>query len=306
MRTVKFYFPMNRRTVIALPLVCLTLQSQPLFSREKNVFITPALATSAVAADGIQQGKPAQQLSYGQGIELIVKGLGLNIDNIRFIKEPKATDYCTNADNKASYAQAVIIAANNGITLARSQRFNVPMTREQFAVALEEGIEHTGPYPVNMMWINIKDAAAFTTKGKGNNAVQNLIKFGVVALENGNFRPKASITPAEAEAMVKKAAAFVQSFKERQGGNQEKEAVSFTTTPVNTNVNSIVVSRGSKPNSGYQITVTAIDFAENGTATVHYKLTNPAPDKMYMQVITEPKAETFVSSAYKVILQEDK
>ncbi|MBC9909064.1 protease complex subunit PrcB family protein [Chitinophaga varians] len=293
---------MNRRTVIALPLVCLTLHSS-LASRAANVY--PATATVTAAMHMADQAKAAKVITYGQGVDLIVKALGLNIDNIRFIKEPKATDYCEFADNKASYAQSVIIAANNGITLDRKQRFNTPMTREQFALALEEAIEHTGPYPMNMMWINIGDAAAFVNKDKANNAVQALVKFGVVALERGNFRPKANVTPAEANAMVAKAAKFVKEHKERMEEHQQQGQVTVTSTPVNAQVNSVVLSRGSQPNSGYQIAITGIDFAE-GTATVRYKLTNPEPGKMYMQMITEPKAETFVGSAYKVVLQQDK
>lgn len=293
---------MNRRTVIALPLVCLTLHSS-LASRAASVY--PATATVTEAMHMADQAKAAKVITYGQGIDLIVKALGLNIDNIRFIKEPKATDYCEFADNKASYASSVIIAANNGITLDRKQRFNTPMTREQFALALEEAIEHTGPYPMNMMWINIGDATAFVNKDKANNAVQALVKFGVVALEKGNFRPKANVTPAEANAMVGKAAKFVKEHKERVEEHQQQRQVTVTSTPVNAQVNSVVLSRGSQPNSGYQIAITGIDFAE-GTATVRYKLTNPEPGKMYMQMITEPKAETFVGSAYKVVLQEDK
>lgn len=293
---------MNRRTVIALPLVCLTLHST-LVSQAANVY--PATETIAAAMSVAEPPNAAKVITYGQGIDLIVKGLGLNIDNIRFIKEPKATDYCQYADNKASYAQSVIIAANNGITLDRKQRFNTPMTREQFALALEEAIEHTGPYPMNMMWINIGDAAAFVNKDKSNNAVQALIKFGVVKLERNNFRPRANVTPAEANAMVAKAAAFIKEHKQRVEEHQQQSEVTVTTTPVNAQVNSVVLSRGSKPNSGYQIAITGIDFSE-GTATVRYKLSNPEEGKMYMQVITEPKAETFVGSAYKVVLQEDK
>lgn len=290
---------MNRRTVIALPLVCLTLQSHPLVSRAANVH---PVTTTMETAD---QAKNAKVIDYGQGIDLIVKALGLNIDNIRFIKAPKATDYCQYADDKAAYASSVIIAANNGITLDKKQRFNVPMTREQFALALYEGIERTGPYPMNMMWINIGDANSFVNKDKSNNAVQALIKFGVVALEKNNFRPRALVTPSEARAMVAKAAAFVKEHKERSDAHQQESEVTVTTTPVNGQVNTVVLSRGSKPNSGYQITITGIDFSE-GTATVRYKLSDPEPGKMYMQMITEPKAETFVGSNYKIVLQQDK
>lgn len=293
---------MNLSTAIALPVFCLTLQSTALYSRDNNS-VAAVVAEKTITAIDNGTALRARAVTYGRGIELIVKGLGLNIDNIRFIKEPKATDYCTYADNKASYASAIIIAANNGIKLSRTQRLNVPMTREQFAVSLNEAIQSTGQYPVNMMWINIKDEKSFS--GDALNAVQNLVKFRVVALENGSFRPKAVITETEAAQMVKQAATFINSFKDQKNGDQSsEEVITYVSNPVNPNVNSIVVSRGSKPNSGYQIKITGITFSDNGTATIRYKLSDPEPGKSYMQMITEPKAETFIPASYKEVLLE--
>jgi hypothetical protein len=283
---------MNLYSAVALPVFLLTLQPQALFSKDKPV----TEYTAPVP-------QPQSRISFGNGIDLIVKGLGLNIDNIRFIKEPKASDYFKLANDKAPYAQSLIIAGNNGIQSGRDLNPESPATREQFALALYEAIQHTGEYPVNMMWLIIKDEKSFT--GDALNAVQTLIKFKVVALEKGNFRPKGYITKAEAAKMVKNAAAFVQSHKGNTGADQPKNgAVTFTTTPVNDQVNSVVLSAGSKPTGGYQLQITRIDFTAGNEAIIHYKLTAPAPGSMNIQVITEPKAETFIGAAYKVVLKD--
>lgn len=158
-----------------------------------------------------------KKITTGEGIALIVKALKLNIDNIRFIKAPKATDYFPYANNKAAYAEALIIAANNGITLKKQTRFELPMTRELFAIALEQAITAKREYVTNMMWIQVADEKAFSKEGLS--AVQRLIKFDVVSLDKAKkFRPKAYITPVEAKAILARAATFF------QAPAQEKEA----------------------------------------------------------------------------------
>lgn len=246
--------------------------------------------------------KPTTKVSFGKGLDLIVKGLGLNIDNIRFIKEPKATDYVTKADNKAYYAQSIIIAACNGVKLSRSMNPAAAMTREQFAIGLNEGIQGTGNYPVNMMWLQVNDEKSFGQAGLA--AVQNLVKFDVVKLEKGNFRPKALITSAEALKMVDAAAAFVKLHRDANAGAISDQEVAITSTPINAAVNKVVLSRGEKPSSGYQIVINSIVFTNN-EAIIHYQLNDPKPIKSYLQVITTPTVETFIGSGYKVLLKKD-
>ncbi|MDQ0107206.1 hypothetical protein J2T02_002323 [Chitinophaga terrae (ex Kim and Jung 2007)] len=274
---------MNLFKAVAIPLILMT---------------TPHVTEAGAAPMSTVAPKPAERLSFGQGISMIVKGLELNIDNIRFIKAPKATDYFKYADNNAAYANDLIIAANNGVNSNRSVKPSSPATREQFALALYEAIQAIGQYPVNMMWINIKDQKSFSRNTL--NAVQTLIKFKVVELQDGSFKPKSYITPAEAREMVDKAAAFVKGHK----AAVNKPEVSFTVTPVNDQVNSVILSAGEKPTSGYILTVTSIVF--NGEeAVIHYRLTTPEPGSMNLQVITNVTATTYIPANYKVVLQAD-
>ncbi|CAL1516342.1 protease complex subunit PrcB family protein [Chitinophaga sp. MM2321] len=288
---------MNFYTALALPVFLLTFQAPTVYGEGKG-------GNTEIIKEITAAPKPKNRVSFGQGIDLIVRGLGLNIDNIRFIKEPKATDYFVYANNKASYAHSLIIAANNGIKLNRTIKPEAAMTREQFALSLLQGIQTTGQYPTNMMWLHVGDEASFSEETLS--AVQTLIKFNVVSLENEKFRPKAYITPEEAAKMVENAATFIQSHKTANAeAAKPQDEVTFTSVPVNDSVNTITISRGSKPNSGYQVAITRIVFSENGEAVIYYKLTDPAPDKSYLQMITEPTAVTFVSSAYHITLEKE-
>ena len=69
--------------------------------------------------NGIGNGlfAPDSKLTAAEGIQLIVNSLDLNLDLVSFFKEPKATDYFKKADDSAWYADALIIAAVNGVDL---------------------------------------------------------------------------------------------------------------------------------------------------------------------------------------------
>jgi len=298
---------MNLSTALLLPACLLVMSSQALPAKELNTPVSElAKHTAGLPVYFGENAKPKKSIAFSQGIDMIVKGIGLNIDQIRFVKEPKATDYCVHANNKAAYAKSIIIAANNGIKLDRDMRLETKMTREQFAMRLHEAILATGNYPVTLNWLVIKDEAAFIPEAL--NAVQTLVKFNVVSLEKGSFRPKALITELEAAAMVKKSVTFIKTHKPDIGVAPQPAAgeVTFQSTPVNDSVNKIVLSRGEKPNSGYQIMITSIVFPAKGQAEIHYKLTDPAPGNSYLQVITTATAETYVAAGYEVSVKEDK
>ncbi|UJF35183.1 S-layer homology domain-containing protein [Paenibacillus hexagrammi] len=259
----------------------------------------------ALQKEGIVSGidddlfNPKGHVTIAQGVHLIVQGLHLNIDNIRFIKEPKASDYYSHVPDNAWYAPSMIIAAHNGIELNRDLMPDDEMTREQFAANLYQAIQHTGTYVTNKMWIIMKDENAFSEGTM--NAVQDLVKMKVIELDNGAFHPKTPITRSEAAEMLYNAIEFVNSHKQPV----QEQSVTFTSTPVNDDVNKIVVSRGTKPHAGYKIEITGIDFQTDGTAVIRYHLTDPDPLALYAQVITEPTAETYVASSYTITLKQE-
>src|SRR5690242_11903232 len=65
----------------------------------------------ALQQSGILEGvtpslfDPFETLTEAQSIQLIVHVLGLNLDRVRFVKEPKASDFFTYAKDNTWYAQ---------------------------------------------------------------------------------------------------------------------------------------------------------------------------------------------------------
>jgi hypothetical protein len=250
---------------------------------------------------------PKGKVTTAAGVHMLVKGLELNLDRLRFIKEPKASDSFDNVPNDAWYAPSMIAAIHNGIPLTRDIQPQSILTREAFAAYLFGALMTKMNYVSTMIWLEIKDQDEIS-KDK-TIAVQELVKSKIAPLENGSFRPKAEITRSEAADMLYNTMQFIKDNPNL--GEQPTtpapaahEEVTVTSVAVNADVNKIVLSRGTKPNTGYGIKIVGVDFTSEGQATIRYSLQNPEPHHMYAQVLTEPKAETYVSSAYKVTAEQ--
>jgi hypothetical protein len=93
---------------------------------------------------------PKGKISYAQSVQMIVKGLDLNMDLLRFNKEPLATDTYTNIPNNAWYANAFIIAHYSGLEIPKDVNPNAIITREQFGDLLVRALEKKGNYCQNV------------------------------------------------------------------------------------------------------------------------------------------------------------
>jgi hypothetical protein len=83
-----------------------------------------------------------------------------------------------------------------------------------------------------------------------------------------------------------------------------KDEVTCTVEPVNDEVVKVILSRGEKPNSGYRIEIAAIVFPGDEKAEIQYRLLDPEPGRMYLQVITYPTAAAFVPAGHEVVLKQ--
>lgn len=285
-----------------------------LMSLQANVFAFSDIKGDEAEADivalrdaGIVSGitaetfAPKGKVTFAQGVQLIVKGFNLNIDNMRFIKEPKASDFFTHVPDDSWYAQAFIMAQYNGLTLAKDVDPLQTMTREQFAKLLYEGMTRQGDFPLIKIWLNVQDEKDVSEGYMGT--IQNLLIMKVAKLENGNFYPKREITRGESVQMLHRAIKFVKDHKPVNPLPPVDSTVTMQVSKVTEEVNKVTVSWGSKPNPGYSISIDRIEFQANGEAWVFYTTHLPDPNKMYPQVIVEPKADTFVSAAYKPVLK---
>lgn len=247
---------------------------------------------------------PSGQLTYAQGVSMIVKGLDLNLDTIRFIKAPQATDYYPNLKNDAWYSSAFIIAALNGLDVPQDVKADQPMTREQFTHHLYKGILRTGDYAFIDLYATFKDEAD-VDKGYME-AVQKLLITKIAALDESQaFHPKAVITRGEAAGWLHGAIAFVKDSVQppAEEPGSPLTAVKLATVAVNDKVNEVTVT-ATAPHPGYGIRIASIAF-EGGSAVIRTEPVLPDPDKMYPQVLTDVSAVTYISASYTPVLAEN-
>ncbi|MZQ87162.1 S-layer protein [Paenibacillus sp. 5J-6] len=239
---------------------------------------------------------PKGKISYAQSVQMIVKGLNLNMDTIRFIKQPLASDTYTNVPNDAWYADAFIIAHYNGLEIPKDVNPNATISREQFGDLLVRAMETKGNFPLVKMFIVIKDEDQININYQGT--LQRLLLYKITKLDqDGKFNPKAELTRGEAANWVYQAIQYVEAHAQNQAPVEE---VSVRVEKVNDEVNKVTLSK-ELPNPGYGIAIQGIEFQNDGKAVIRYTIQKPKPDMMYPQVITVAKAETFVSSKYTAI-----
>lgn len=154
---------------------------------------------------------PDSKVTAAQGIQFIVSSLELNLDLIRFIKEPKATDYFTKADNTAWYANTLIIATVNGIELPKDLDPNKEWTREEFTYHLIQAIEKNGDLPaIKMIPVKLADQDQLTSSYDGS--IQRALVYGVVKLDaESKFNPKVAISRAAAAEQIYNALEYLKS-----------------------------------------------------------------------------------------------
>lgn len=221
---------------------------------------------------GIDKHKfaPQGRLTGAQGLHIIVKALGIKRDSIELPEDFKV---------------------------------NGELTREQFAYMLHQGINATGNYPLIKMYIQVNDEAEGNPAYSGS--IQNLLLMKIAKLdEKGNFGPKEKISRIDAARLVYQAAEYVKKYNEVPSKPEQQTEVTLSVEKVSDQVNRIVLTRHDQPHPGYGIAINKIEFTDEGKAIVQYKLLKPDPDKMYPQVISDTKAETYVSSEYKVEIKQ--
>ncbi|MFD0671892.1 S-layer homology domain-containing protein [Cohnella sp. GCM10027633] len=264
------------------------------------------LASGAVYAQSAATSKPVQKnsITVAQAVTMIVKGLKLNIDNINFFKEPKASDYYTKVKDSAPYAGDFIIAQFNGLELPKDINPNATVNREQFAKWLYGGLNSTGNYAWIELYIEVKDANK-VSKGYMD-SIQKLLISKIVSMDSNNrYWPKMNVTKAQAERMVKKAAEFVAQNNPTQPENPEigiLSEVKLSSEHWAEGVDRLTV-KALVPHRGYGLDIAGVRFVK-GVAVVDYRVVQPDPAAFYAQVVTEVKAYVYVPTGSKAMLGE--
>ncbi|MEK4849179.1 S-layer homology domain-containing protein [Paenibacillus sp. FSL H7-0756] len=152
---------------------------------------------------------PNLSITAAQGVQMIVSALDLNLDTIRFVKEPHATDYFKNANDSAWYAQALIIAGVHGLDLPADLKPGEKLTREEFTYQLIDAMENTNRLPM-IKPVVVEYADQDQVKVEYSGALQRALNYGVLKLDNsGKLNPKQEITRAEAAVAISNALSYL-------------------------------------------------------------------------------------------------
>jgi len=242
---------------------------------------------------------PNRPLSYAEAVTLFVKAFDLNLDHLKFIKEPKASEIFTHIKDNSWYAQAFLIAYYNGVDLPSDVKPAAAISREEFAHYLYKIVSSKGDYAVIELWHEYADLSE--VKQDYQASINILLNMGIITLDkNKKFYPKKSITRAEAAIMIFSALQFIE--KTPPIPPIRDEEISLSVEKMSEKVNKVTLDWGEKPSSGYSIAIDKIEFKDN-IATIYYTLTYPDPNKVYLTVITRPTAETYVDAKYQIEIQ---
>ncbi len=256
-----------------------------------------------LSGTGSDQFKPDGELTYAAAISMLVKAFDLNLDNIRFVKKPEATDYFPNLSNDAWYSEAFIIAQVKELDIPADVKANDPVTKEQFAHHLFQAINTTGQYAMIKMWMVINDEDDVTPGYMTN--IQNVLLTKIAEVDkDGNFNPKKAITRGEAAGWLYDGLNFVEKHTAIEPQPEYPQYdIKLDVKAVNDDINKVTLS-AEVPHPGHGFRISSIAF-EGDQAIIYTEPILPEPDKMYPQVITTVEVATYVDAAFKPVLADD-
>lgn len=300
------------RTISAALLAALLLIAAP---------AAPAAAFPDIASDpngdkimalqeaGILEGgsdglfRPEDKLTYAAGITMIVRGLGLNLDEVPFIQKPRANDAFDFVLDGQWYSEA-FITASVYLDVPRSVKPGLSMTRERYAHHLYRGIAAAGKFALPEPELFIEDEAGIAPEYR--ESVNMLLLTGIAAL-NGDkkFEPKRAITRSEAAGMLYEAVRFLRKLEETDREQLSAAPgplteISLASERLNESVKAVTI-RATAPHPGYGIRVSSIVFEDN-TAFIHVEPVMPDPERFYPQVLTEVNTVAYIGAEYEPVL----
>lgn len=245
---------------------------------------------------------PKGNLTYAAGISLIVKSLDLNLDHVRFIRAPKATDSFPNLKDDVWYSQSFIIAAFYSLEVPKTVKAGDIMTKEQFAHHLFKAISIKGDYAFIEIFLMLEDQA--DVNPSYSDSIQKLLISKIAQLDSSNkFYPKQPISRSEAAGWVYDSIQFVKNTEPVITPEPTPDPIidaKLSVTPVNGDVNKVTVT-AQVPHPGYGVRIASIVF-EGKQAIIRLEATQPDPDKMYPQVITDVQVSTYIDAAYEPVI----
>ena len=256
-----------------------------------------------LSGDANGRFRPGDKLTYAEGVTMIVKGLGLSLEDIRFVKEPKASDFYDFVLDDKWYSD-VFLTASFHLDLPRSVKPDLSMTRERFAYHLYRGLTSRAGFALPAPQPVIEDAADIAPEYR--EGVQMLLYAGIAEPGKDNrFEPKRAVTRGEAAGMVYEARAFLRQLAasgapEKASNPSPLTGLRLESAPLAAEVNAVTVW-ATAPHPGYGIRVKSVVF-DAGKAFIHVEPVLPDPGRMYPQVLTEVSTVVYIGSEYTPVL----
>ncbi|BBI34629.1 S-layer homology domain-containing protein [Cohnella abietis] len=259
------------------------------------VVFTMTISGSAFAHSN--QSNKKNSIDVATAVSLIVKGLDLNLGDLRFIKAPQVSDYFSKIKDNAPYAQSFIIAAHNGLGLPKDINPSAKVTKEQFAKWLFGAMSYNKDYVWTQVYQKISDDNQVTKEYM--DSIQKLLSAKIITLDNKQkLYPKSNITKSFAVTVIERTAKYIKNTQ--PAATPILTDVKLTSDKETDAITRVTIS-ATAPHPGYGIEITSIKF-EKGTATINYKTVLPDPDKVYIQITTEVNAVTYIPSSYQAVL----
>lgn len=242
---------------------------------------------------------PKMQVTYAQAVVMLVKALDLEPQATVGSSSAVASHFFANVGDQTWYASAFLIAKQNGLPISESVKPGDSISRAAFAHLLEQGLHAKGEFATTMMYFDIADGGNLSNDV--NNSLQTLLNTRIIELEEaGKFRPNDILTRSEAAAWLFEAAQFVEEVIEAEPAAPAPEydsSVEVSTVAEGVDKAVLTVTVG---HPGYGVVIDRIDFGPNDTAVIYYSVTDPDPDMMYPQVITDVTVNAYVPHGTKV------
>ena len=199
-------------------------------------------------AQGFKIFAPESRVTRAQLAKVLVDTFQLDYGQLRFIKQPVASDYYRDVDNASRYADAVVMCAINQIFNRTEDNHFKPaaeLTRMEVAGAIYRSFNAKGiSIPMIMMMPVYNDTQ--TLAQEDMNALIFVSNTGIMRGDGQNFRPADRVTRAELARTINRCISLI-NLNENNNGQDYSLAVGQT----------FILSLPSNPSTGY-----SWDFAQ--------------------------------------------
>ncbi|RRJ64058.1 S-layer homology domain-containing protein [Paenibacillus oralis] len=242
--------------------------------------------------------KPNERIDNASAISLIVSAFDLNLDHLRFVKKPEASDYYSKIKDNAWYAEAFVIAHHHGLDIPKDIDPSTKVTKEQFSHWLFQVLSTKSEFFWTLQYKDIKDDKQINASYMSS--IQMLLNAGIVTLDkNKKFNPKQPLTRSETAGMLDQALRIIEATRS-VGGNLYDFVLN--SEKISGDITKVTIS-AMAPHPGYGLEVASIVF-DGDKAVINYRIKQPEKGKFYPQVITEVKTVTYIPDNYKPVLGE--